>query len=323
MKLRVCLIDHKTNLSGYTRSLPEALTRRFDVTPVFVDDGWPRGASAIPDYQSYDAFIWHVKFRYLMDQAPFDWGDYEGARIMFDTDAFLNFFGRRYRGRYPATIRDNQFHALVCTGRAVRDRFLATGINAHWIPKGYDGEQFSDLGRPDREGIVYFGRRWLSRQAMLAHLRRRHVPVHELYCPFNELNDRLNGFLGCLICNMNVRGERRIPTRVLRVVPKHWLRPGPGPEPMIKNFEAAASGCAPICDDFAELADLGFRDGVTMVSYNSFPELTDKVRHYLDAPEALREIGRRAAEVARTRHTWDHRAEELEKLIRSGAYLPS
>lgn len=322
MRLRVCLID-ETN-PGQQQAFNRALARRVDLTTARVDDGWCRSIDEIADYHSYDAVLWRVKFRRQIHEEPFDWGDYEGARLMYEPDAVANYFAagtRQYLGRFPDVVRRHGFHALICTGREVQDRFRAEGINAHWIPKGYDAETIFDDHREERQGLCHYGRKYLAREAMSAHLVRAGLAFTEIRSPFDELSDRLNRFAGCLVCNMEVKGARQIPMSVLRKLPKTWLRVRPGGEPMAKNFEAAGAGCAPICDDIPELAELGFEDGVTMVSYSSFPELIEKLEHYRADPVALREIGRRAAELARTRHTLGHRAAELEQLIRSRGYL--
>ncbi|MGH9027244.1 MAG: glycosyltransferase family protein [Acidimicrobiia bacterium] len=326
MTLRLCFIDENAGHDWGQGALASALARRFDVSTVPVDRNRPRRVSDVPDYQSYDAFVWRVKFRHLMSEEPFDWQNYEGARLIFDMDAFQNFsamISRRYLGQFPDVIRRNGFHALVCTGKAVRDQFRSIGINAHWVAKGYDASQIWDENRPYRDGISYFGRHYLARDAMLSYLTRDGIAFTEFRCGWDQLRSQLNQFLGCLVCNMQIRGAQRVPMRVLRALPKRWLRVEPGPEAMIKNFEVAAAGCAPINDAIPELADLGFQDGVTMVSYATFPELAEKTRGYLADPAALREIGRRAAALVRSRHTWDHRAGEVEELVRSRAYLPA
>jgi hypothetical protein len=330
--VRVCLIDHRISLTDRNRGLLEAFQRRFDLTTIFVDDGWPRNVVEVPEYQSYEAIIWHVKFRQLLHQEPFDWQDYVGARIMYDQDTFTNYNtmgGARYLGKWPEVVRANGFHVLVSTGQAVSECYLDEGIHTCWIPKGYDATRITNEMRVDRDGICFFGAAYAARRAMLAFLDRERIPYTAFRCRPGELNDRLNRFAGCLICNQDLRGPSVLPRRIyrsnhfIRHAPPGWLRPAPGPEPMMKNFEVAGAGCAPICDEIPELADLGFRDGLTMVSYSRFDELAEKLRWYALNPETLAEVGRRAADLARSRHSWDHRVEDFEKLIASRAYVPS
>jgi hypothetical protein len=96
---------------------------------------------------------------------------------------------------------------------------------------------------------------------------------------------------------------------VQHVAPGALVTVRPGLEVMIKNFEVAASGCAPFFDAIPELAELGFVDGETAFVYSAFDELADRLRE--TPPEELREVGRRAAQLARERHTWSHRVEQI------------
>jgi hypothetical protein len=322
--LRVCLISHRSNLGTNKENMLCAFERRFKLTTHFVEDQWPRNTLDLGEVDRYDAIVWLVKFRVLMTMPPFDWGKYAGARIMYETDAFQNYTvvaTRRYLGRWPRVVRANAFHVLVCTGREVRDRLLTDGVHAYWIPKAFDGRVIRDEERHDRGGLCYYGRAYNARAAMLDYLGLRGIPYSAFVCSYSELNDHLNRYLACLICNRSIRGARWLPAPLLARIRKQWMRLAEGTEPMWKNFEIAGAGCAPVCDYMPELETLGFRDGYTMVSYQTFAELDDKLQYYLLRPEELREIGRRAAALVREQHTWDHRAQQLEELISSQAYL--
>jgi glycosyl transferase family 1 len=328
--LRMCLVTHESNAGREHGGIWEALARRFDLTVVYVEGGWPQHLDDLgrggDDPHGYDVVMFQVKFRHLVRRPPFDWGSYAGARIMLDLDAFQNYsamISRQYLGRWPGVFRANGFHVLVCTGGQVRDRFLEDGVHAVWIPKGYDARRIADLGDDVREARYgYFGRLYPARQRMLGRLERSGVPVERVSCSYGDLNRYLNRFDAVLICNMALLGARQVPARVLRKLPAPLLRERPGPEPMIKNFEVAAAGAAPVCDALPDLDALGFRDGETMVSYRSFDELVENVRHYDREPDRLREIGRRAATFVAEHHTWDHRTAQFEQLVASGSYLP-
>jgi hypothetical protein len=87
--------------------------------------------------------------------------------------------------------------------------------------------------------------------------------------------------------------------------------------PQRDHLKLSGIGTAPVCDPTPDLTDLGFIDGHTTVVYSSFDDLVDRLHTYLDQPDQLRDIGRRAADLVRARHTWDHRAAFLEQLLRS------
>ncbi len=325
-RIAVCLVSHRSYYEKQGRGIVDALGRRFDLTCRFVEDGWPTDVRDLADYQRFAAIIFLIKFRILKDLDPFDWRDYAGARIMFDTDACQNYspiVSRTYLGLWPPVFRSHGFHVLVTTGGVVRDRLIEDGVHAFWIPKAFDAEAFSDLGSPRRPGsICYYGQRYAARASMLKRLDHEALPHETFQCSHWELNERLNQYTAALICNMEIRGARRVPMRLLTRFPGRLTREIEGIEPMIKNFEVPAAGCAPICDALRDLDTLGFRDGETMVSYSDFDELVEKLRYFQAHDDELRGVGRRAASFVHANHTWDHRARQFEELIVSGAYLP-
>ena len=316
-KLTIGLVCQRYQLERQHIALHAALDRKFSVTRRFTDDGWPRSMRDLPQFEGHDAVVWFVRFRDLIRQPAFDWNGFAGRRVMYDLDAYQNFstlVGSRYLGAWPPVYRKHGFDTLVCTGKATRDHLLECGVNAVWVPKAFDPERFHDARQP-RHGACYFGELYDARDAMLRHLERSGVQVERFRSSFFDLNDHLNRYALCLICNMALEaplGLRHLPRLATRL---GAARLSPGPEPMLKNFEVAASGCVALCDDIPELADLGFRDGDTMLSYRDFDELVYKIRAHLDAPEDLRRISARAAQLCRARHTWDHRMEALAQVL--------
>ena len=316
--VRLCVVGQRYQLDREYVSIYEALGRELDLTTRLVDDGWPISIDDVRDYDSYDAILWFVRFRELAERPAFRWGDYAGLRLMYDQDAYQNFSqmaGSKFLGRWPEVVRRNEFEIVLCTGRATRDDLAAAGIRAVWWPKAADERRFHPLDMP-REGLCYFGERYAARAAMLNELGRHHVPFTAFRCSYFELNQHLNRFLGCFICNMEAKVRPDGWSRALHTLfPARGLQLGPAPEAMLKNFEVAAAGCVPICDYIEELDDLGFRDDDTIVTYRDFDELVDKAMALHRDPERLITIGRRAADLVRGRHTWDHRARELHALI--------
>ena len=317
MPFRLCLVCHRYQLTREYRSVHQALDRRFDITRVFVDDGWPSSVADVPDHESYDAFLWFVRFREFRTRPEFNWGGYHGARLMYDQDVcqdFTRILGTSMLGKWPDVFRRNEFHVLICTGKRTRDHLLERGVDAYWLPKAYDPHFFHDLGC-ERSGLSFFGEPYRARLAMLTHLDRNCIAYARFRSSYEELNHHLNRYLGCLICNMEgipPAGWRRLVNLFVR---GHGVTVQPGPETMLKNFEVAGAGCVPISDYMPEHDELGFQDAVSSVLYESFDELVEKLRHYETRPEELVAIGRQAAELVRSRHTWDHRAAAIEDLI--------
>lgn len=314
----VLLIGQKYHLSKYMKGFYDALERRFDLRVHFVEDFWPTSIKQFHNYEKFDACIWYVRFRELMDKPAFDWDDFKGLRVMYDEDAHQNFHfmvGQGlYLGKWPVVSKRQDFHMMICTGRQTRDALLTEGVNAYWLPKAYDPSRLFDM-KLERDGIGCFGALYGSRKAMLHYLKRKKIEFDYFRCSDEGLNNELNKYIGCLICNMGGKVRSGFWGMVNHFYPSFGIDLTPGFEPMLKNFEVAGAGCAPIADWIDELEELGFEDGRTMISYHSFQELTDKLRYYQKDPDLMRKIGNQASLLARERHTWDHRAEELENFL--------
>jgi hypothetical protein len=322
-RLPLALVSHRYHLERAQAGLHRALAETFDLTTVAVEDGWPERWSdlATPDAT---ACLFFVRFRELAAHPPFDWEGFAGIRAMYDFDINANYHnlaGTHHgalplRGAWPPVVRAHRFDLVLTTGGRVRDALEDDGIAAEWLPKAYDHERLADRGGP-RHGVCTFGQTYLSRAAVLHRLGRAGVAVERFSCPYDELDDHLNRYAGALVCNLGAELRPGPWWRVVhRLVPSAGVTLGPGFEPMIKNFEVAGAGCAPICDRLEDLDALGFVDGETMVGWSDVDELVDVLRHHADRPDELVAVGRRAAAFVAANHTWAHRARRLEAILR-------
>jgi len=304
-----------------------AFDRAFQVHRRFVEDGWPLSMSEFPDHEQYDAVLWYVRFRELHAAPTFDWAGFRGVRLMFDEDVINNYWSftsnRAFRGAWPSVVRRFGFHTLICTSKEAAELLRSEGIAAAWIPKAYYSDAFFDMGIP-RFGFAHFGTMYPARAAMLRSLRRRHLRIDHLAAPYGELNQRLNRYAACLTCNMQFADRLSVlPLRFRKRFADVGIRTSAGPEVFLKSFEAAGAGCALICDATPDLAELGFEDGVTAVTYETFDELAEKLTQLASEPETVARIGRSGADLCRNRHTWDHRMplfqEEVAKHVSRAA----
>jgi spore maturation protein CgeB len=115
--------------------------------------------------------------------------------------------------------------------------------------------------------------------------------------------------------------ETSLPIRIaiLRALERRWpgvaLELGQDLEPMIKTFEVAGAGCAPLLAPTPDLEPLGFSNGTTALVWRDFDELADLVRDLQHDSDRLTTIGRSASRLAHDRHTWHHRANELADIV--------
>ena len=266
-------------------------------------------AAAGAEPSDFDVCMVFVRARLLADGPPFDWSGFVGRRVWFEKDAWFGYSiaHPEWHDRFPGLYRRHGFDLMISTGRYTTERLCDEGVNAVWVPKGYAADAFGDLDG-SRSGLCTFGTSWYSRRKLLHSLRRSGADVVDVSGPFETLNERLNRYEACVVCNMPGWPRFGRPGRLVARRFPSITRVTLGVEPMAKTFEVAASGCAPIVDHLDELAALGFVDGVNCLTYRSFAEAADVIRQGSD--EEYRRIGLAAAELARSRHTWRHRADE-------------
>lgn len=320
--MRVLLITHPDiaySDTRYDHDLVSGLGERTDL--IIVDwDSLSRPSTrdaahnAGIDLSSVDVCMVYVRFRFLLEADPWDWAGFDGIRVWMEHDAWGNYSEAhpQWHGSFPRVYRRDQFHIMITTGRRTAELLCADGVDAHWMPKGYSAANFYDLGLR-RAGVCTFGTMWPSRRAMIARLRRRGIDLADVSGPFSSLNARLNAHSAAVVCNMpGTVPFGRAGRAAQRLIPP-MVNVRPAVEPMIKTFEVAAAGCAPVVDHLDELEDLGFVDGETCLTYRTFDEAADKL---LAADEQqLLEMGRAAAELARSRHTWSHRADLVLRIL--------
>jgi len=213
---------------------------------------------------------------------------------MFDFDACQNYgcgIGTSpYLGKWPEVFKRQKFDILVCTGKKTTEALKEEGINAYWIPKAFGSEMFYNKQRKRKKNeICYYGNLYPERRTMKDFLTDEGLNVYRVNCNYFLLNSFLNMYKACVVYN--------------------------GIEPMIKQFEIAASGCVPFCNEIPELSDLGFEDGKNMVSYKSFKELAEKLIYYFKHSDKLYKIGSAAARLAKKRHSWMQRMIDIERII--------
>jgi len=272
----------------------------------------------IPDLADYDAVVTYLPFRNLRLRAPIPWQGYRGLKVMLENDGFMDYcgwWGATIAGQWAEYVPSMGIDLMVVSGRNAAAHFTAMGIETAVLPKGYSPGIMSDLDG-ERDGVCHYGQLYPGRAEMLRRVRQAGIAIDHVKVPLADLNPTLNRYLADVVCNMPVEiPYGRAGRAVERLLPGSLLRVLPGPEPMMKNFEATCAGCAVFMDDVPDLGPLGFVDGETAVVYADFDELIDKLRYWLDRPADLRAIGRAGAAVSIERHSWAHRAVELVDLL--------
>jgi Glycosyl transferases group 1 len=316
--VRIAILSHDEAWPehSYNRTFVQTMVRELDAQFVDVDRAWPPVISDIADYRSLDAVVTFIRYRQLLVADPIDWRGYDGVRIQIDHDAHTDpVLAGPWQGTWARTFRRHQFDHLIVSGLRLVEHFDHQGVPTSWLPKGFDGDAVTNLGRA-RAGVAHYGTLYRSRRAMLRALRKAGTPIPHYVIPYERLNDRLNDFAGVVVCSIDSRVRWGKFGRVLeRKWPGTALELGIEVEPMIKTFEVAGAGCAPLLTPSPDLEPLGFSDGETALLWRDFDELAELVRDVRHDSERLAAVGNAASDLAHRRHTWKHRATELSAII--------
>lgn len=268
----------------------------------------------------FDAVAVFLKASCLLNGPPLPWKDYAGLKVILDHDAYQDYwsgFRTRHLGLWSTNIPRLGFDLAIVSGNGTARHLNQNGIDAVTLHKGYAEDRFLPLGQT-RLGLCTFGTAYRARSAMFRTVRNAGIPLADASAPYSHLNDTLNRYQGTVVCNMGADVRLgKLGRAIERQRPGTFLMLSPAAEPMIKNFETAASGCAVFMDEVEDLDELGFVDGHTAITYRDFPELVDKLDYWMSKPSQLSQIGSAAAELCSERHTWRLRAQQFMRLIES------
>lgn len=80
-------------------------------------------------------------------------------------------------------------------------------------------------------------------------------------------------------------------------------------------YNICAAGCPALVQRFAGMRPHGFMDGETCIEWNTFDEMKDKIKYYLEHEDEREMIGRNGQQLVRSRHRWENRIDALLTMI--------
>jgi hypothetical protein len=82
-----------------------------------------------------------------------------------------------------------------------------------------------------------------------------------------------------------------------------------------RAYNILATGCPMLIQEFKGMKEHGLVDGETCISWCTLDEMIEKARYYVNHPKKREVIGMAGKAMLESRHTWDHRVEELFDLL--------
>lgn len=224
--------------------------------------------------------------------------------VFLEHDAYQNYLPGKYHGVYSRHYAMLPWVRVISSGFQVTQRLCAEGVDAVFVPKGYDQQAISDLGIPRdiEQGFVgsiksqgYEGRRaFLDALAQRENLLVTRTSSGEEYV---RMLNRIRFFISADV--------------------------GMG-EYMIKNFEAMACGCVLFASDqgSAENAALGFEDMKNVVLYRDLEECRSRLRQLRADPELADQIARAGRALAHSSFGYDRIARRIVDALQAPLRKP-
>jgi glycosyltransferase involved in cell wall biosynthesis len=222
------------------------------------------------DVSQYDRILFFLRFKQEIRQVAFI--NTLKNLVILEHDAYQNYIPCKYTGKFSRHYRQLPAVRVISSGYMVTQRLRSEGVDAAFVPKGYDQAlvvctnterdiELAFIG--STKSVAYSGRRALLEE--LGASEPLLVTRTGSGAEYVEMLNRVRFFVGADV--------------------------GMG-EYMIKNFEAMAAGCVLLAYDQGaeENAALGFVDMHNLVLYRSVAELREKLRLLRSDPDKVRAI---------------------------------
>lgn len=258
----------------------------------------PRRSLKHIDFSQYTQVLIDIPFKHLYKAALF-LRNIPGL-VIYEQDACQNFIsGSKWHGEFERFYKFLPHARFALTGFRVSERFRKLGLDAHFVPKGFDEEHLSirHVVRDIPAGFVGRIRSdvYAERAQLLESLSRSHdvsllrTQSRSEYC---ETLNRIGVFVSADI--------------------------GLG-EYMAKNFEAMACGCALLAyrQGQGEEKALGLIDMENVALYSTLAEAEDKLNMLQNDPALRDKIATAGQKLAWKNYTFDRLAARLYELVAS------
>ena len=250
---------------------------------------------AVPQPEQYDRILLFLRFKKQLKQIAFIRS--LPNLVELEHDAYQNFIPCKYTGKFSRYYRAIPHVRVLVSGAGVARRLQEEGVDAVFVPKGYDDSRLRDLGiERDIElgfvgslgSVAYSGRKQLLED--LAKVEPLLITKTRSGDEYLQTLNRIRFFVGADV--------------------------GMG-EYMIKNFEAMACGCVLFTYDQGEEENraLGFADGVNVVLYRSRDELREKLARLRADPAHAAAIAKAGEALARHSFAFGHLGERVVSAI--------
>jgi hypothetical protein len=244
----------------------------------------------------YERVILDLMFKHVRTQSRF-LRTLPGLTL-YEEDAYLDFMpGSRWSGAFVRFYRQLPGVRVISTGFAVTNHLRAAGVDAHFVPKGFDPARMVlqnqkrdiELGFIGRLGSAAYSARRTLLEALAKveplEIMRTHT-ANEYVETLNRINIFISADVGLS-------------------------------EYMAKNFEAMACGCLLLAkrQGRGEEEALGLEDGVNLLLYDDLASLLERLEWAREHPGLAQSIAVKGREQVLARNAYDKLAREINDVV--------
>lgn len=244
----------------------------------------------------YERIILDLMFKHIRTQAGFLRS--LPRLTLYEEDAYLDFMpGSRWRGAFLGLYRQLPAARVISTGFYVTQHLQAAGVDAHFVPKGFDPARMRPLGLPRDIELGFIGRlgsaTYTGRRTLLESL----ADIEPLQ------------FMRTHSADEYVRSLNRIRMFVSADVGLS--------EYMAKNFESMACGCLLLAkrQGHGEEEALGLEDGVNVLLYDDLGSLRERVVWARENSERADSIAMEGQAHVLARNAYDKLAGSIAEVV--------
>ena len=235
-------------------------------------------------YEKYERIILFLRFKKELCQVSFI--QTIPDLVIREHDAYLNYIPCKYTGKFSEYYKKLPWARVLCSGAVITRRLQDEGVDAVFVPKGYDQELLKNLQQPRDIELGFIGS-----TKSVAYSQRRDF--------LEKLSEKEN-----LLAKRTKSGDEYLQTlnRIRFFVSADM---GMG-EYMIKNFEAMACGCVffAFSHGAEENQALGFKDMENIVLYSSIEDFQEKLAVLRADPRLAEQIAAHGQHLTEQRYNF-------------------
>ena len=249
------------------------------------------------DLARYDRVVFLIRFKKLKEQ--YDFLKTIDKLVFWEFDAYQNYIAVKNAGEYLRLYQRLPWCRVIASGYGVTQRLREDGVDACFVPKGYDHQFLRNLHRPRSTELGFIGSTNNSIYRERVRLLQSIGKTENLKVSFAEPGEPY----------LNALNDIRF-----------FVSPDKGfGEYMIKNFEAMACGCVLLTynQGAQENLKIGFKDMDNVVLFRDLEEFHEKLELLRREPGLAENIAQAGQMFVEANYSFDQWAQQVAQSLQA------